>query len=1093
MAVDQPSLARAETGDGAGMRIRRKIELAGLAVALAGGVSGTAEAGDRTVSTAITTPLVTSNPDGTSVAGDITVAQTGSITVTTGQTAITVDSGNDVLLNDGSLLANNANNTTGIRIVGGNVGPNTVENSGAINLIEDYAPTDTDSDGNLDGNFATGTDRHGIFLQAGPTFTGDVINSGSIVVEGNNSSGITLNSLLTGDLNSTGVVNVTGDNSYGIAINGGITGDALITGGVAIRGQNTVGVHVNGAIGGQLSISGVYTATGYLSAFPVADQGTLDPDDLEQSGSALLINGSVAGGITVEGVGAENDEDDDHDTQLNEADDNAGATVSQFGSAPTMLIQANGSNLVVGAGTEGYGLLLRGALISNGVFLGVDSTALRIEGDGLGATATITGGIAVDNRVSATARDADAFGLVMGSDAIAPLLQVRGSVVASTTSDPAFAAYGVLLESGSNVATITNSGLIAATYLGETGNAVAISDQSGTLTTITNSGQIVANIAATDSDLTDNIPPPAITGSAIAIDLSSSSANVVVSQIAPTVFTDDDSTDNTVAEPARIAGDILFGSGNDTLNLLSSTIAGDVAFGAGADTFNVNNGGIYTGHITDTDGQLTINVQNGALNYSGGTLTITSATFGADSQFNPLLSGVPSETTNITATGSVTFAAGAELTPVVPTGLPVFGSHVFLTANQMFGAANVVGAITGAGAPFLYDISIDTTNPIVEGGANALEAAFELKTPAELGLSANQAVALDPILAALRLDDNAAAAMASITTQYEFYDAYEDLMPNYADGATEVAATAIQQMQSATSNRMSATRMQGLDEVSVWGQEIAYGLNREPPSANAQAFRGHGFGFAAGIDGPTNNGGIFGLSASFIASQVEEPGRPEGEISAWFGQANAYYATAMGPIDLDFVAGLGAGKMQSRRFVEIGNPVAFSALSEADWMAFEGHGSIRASVPLAISNAFTVTPQAALTYVGISEEGYEEEGGGAAIDYAVDGVFSQRLWADVGVEFAANMRFGERTIVSPRLYAGYRANTLNAETERTVQFVSGGAPFTLTDEGVGNGGPLIGIGFDATNGYSTFSLGYEGEFGDQIERHSINAAIRFRF
>ena len=46
---------------------------------------------------------------------------------------------------------------------------------------------------------------------------------------------------------------------------------------------------------------------------------------------------------------------------------------------------------------------------------------------------------------------------------------------------------------------------------------------------------------------------------------------------------------------------------------------------------------------------------------------------------------------------------------------------------------------------------------------------------------------------------------------------------------------------------------------------------------------------------------------------------------------------------------------------------------------------------------------------------------------------------------------------------------------------------------VGDGGPLIGIGFDATNGYSTFSLGYEGEFSDQIERHSLNAAIRFRF
>ena len=1074
------------------MRIRRKIHLAGLAVALAGGVAGTAEAGDRTVSTAIDTPLTTSNPDGSGIAGDITVATGGSITIDAGETAITVNSSNDVLI-DGSITATtNSNSVTGISIIGGNVGPNTVENSGSINFLEDYTITDTDADGNLDGNFAVGQDRHGIFLQAGPTFTGDVINSGSISIEGNLSSGITLNGPLDGELNSSGGISVVGDNSYGIAINGGVTGDVIVSGGMTIRGQNSVGLHVNGDIGGQLSLSGTYSVTGYLQT-GVSNEALLDLDDTEQSGSAILVNSSVAGGITLEGVGVENDEDDDHDGEKNEANDNAGVVVNQFGSAPAMSIQANGSNLVVDPGAEGYGLLIRGSLGALGVFNGFEATGLHIEGDGLGATATINGGISVDNSIGVNSRGANSYGIHMGADSITPLLQVRGSVLAATNSDPAFTAYGIRLESGASVGTINNTGIIGTTYFGETGDSIAISDASGSVSTITNSGTISAIIAATDSDLTDDIPPPPITGSAIAIDVSASNSGVLVRQIAPTVFTDDDTFDDIVANPPKIEGDILFGTGGDTLDLEFGTVVGNVAFGAGADTFSIDGGAVFTGSFTDTDGALALNVQQGTLNFTGGTVTITSATFGADSQFNALLSSVPSETTNITATGAVTFAAGAQLSPIVPAGLPTFGSQVFLTAGQMFGAANVIDLDGIDGGSFLYDIIIDTTNPIVEGAANGLEATFDLKTTTELGLSANQAIAFNPILAALRLDGDAAAAMAAITTEEEFYDAYEDLMPNYAEGATEIAATAIQQMQSATSNRMAATRMQGLNEVSVWGQEIAYGVNRQPPNRNAQEFRGHGFGFAAGIDGPTNNGAMFGLSASFIASEVDEPGRPEGEISTWFGQANAYYATAMGPVDLDFIAGLGAGKMQSRRFVEIGNPVAFSAITEADWMAYEGHGAIRASVPLAISDVFTITPQAALTYVGISEDGYEEEGGGAAIDYRVDSVFSQRLWADIGVELSANMRFGSSTIVSPRIYGGYRANALDSESDRTVAFVSGGAPFTLTDEGVGDGAPLIGIGFDATNGYSTFSLGYEGEFGDQIERHSINAAIRFRF
>lgn len=1074
------------------MRIRRKIQLAGLAAVLAGGVSGTAEAGDRVVSTAITTPLTTSNPDGSAVAGDIEVTSAGSITVGAGQVAITVNTGNDVLINDGTLASTvGADHVTGILIQGGNVGPNTVENSGTISLVEDYTQTDTDSDGNLDGNLAIGTDRHGIFLQAGPTFTGNIINSGTISIEGNNSSAVTLNSLLTGNFTNSGSISVVGDNSFGIAINGGVTGDAIIGGNGTVRGENSTAIHVNSAVGGELSINGSWNVLAYPSLVVPADQGTLDPDDLEQSGPAILVNDNVAGGITIEGIGVENDINDDGDSEDNETDDNFSAVINLYGSTPAMLIQADGSNLTVGAGDEGYGLLVRGQITSQGIFDGFSATALRIAGDGLGSTTTITGGVSIDSVLSTNAQEANAQTLVFGQDAITSLLQVRGSIFANSNADGVALARAVLLESGASVPTLTNSGLIQANSFGEQGSAAAVTDLSGTLTSITNTGQIIALIIPTDDDLTDDIPPPDPTGTAVAIDVSNAGSGVLLQQLAPVVFTDDDTTDDSVASTARMVGEIRLGAFADTFNLYSGTVAGNIAFGNGADNFNIDGGAIYTGSITDSDGALSINVQDGTLNFSGGTLNITSATFGADSTFNPFLSLTPGESTNITA-GTVTFASGAVLAPVVPEGLPVNGTTTFLTATTgMFGAGNVVGPVNGAITPFLYSLTIDATNPIVEGAPNALEATFQLRTPVQLGLTANETIAFEPILAALRLDPAASAAIAGLTDQGQFFDAYGDLMPQYSDGATEVAMTAIRQMQSATSNRMAATRMQGLDEVSVWGQEIAYGVEREPPNRNAQAFRGNGFGFAGGIDGPTDNGGLFGLSLSFIASEVEEPSRPEGQISAWFGQANAYYATAVGAIDLDFVAGLGGGKMTSERSVEIGT--AFSAVSEADWTSLEGHGSARASMPLALSRNFTITPQAALTYAGISQGGYTETGGGAAVDLEVDDQFSQRLWADVGVEFAANMHFGSQTVVSPRIYAGYRANVLDSESERTVRFVSTGTPFTLTDEGVGDGGPLIGIGFDATNGYSTFSLGYEGEFSDQIERHSLNAAIRFRF
>jgi len=1072
------------------MRIN-KIQLAGLAVMLAGVTATGASAEDVTISSSTTTPVSTSDPNPAAPveAGDITVASGGSITVTAGQTAITVDSSNDVT-NEGQINSNDANNTTGILLQGGNTG--TIESTGSFSLIESYTATDADSDGDIDGVFAQGTNRHAIFLQAGPAFVGDITASGAITVEGNNSSGITLNGPLTGNLSSSGSINIVGDNSAAVIINDSVSGDVSIRSSVSVRGEDSSGLVVNGQVGGELIVNGAWTVSGFRSLSRPADISDLDADDLLIGGPAIAVRDNVLGGITIQGIGVEDDLDDDDDGLTDEGgdtDDDASASITSFGSGEALLIEADGSNVVIGATAEGFGLHVQGGLGASGVYDNVDATALRIVGVG-GSTVTIADGIALDGSVQAAAINADARAVVLGADSIISELLIRKTVTSIVSSDNVQTASAVLIESGASLPLLTNSGTMRAQLLGEIGDAVVITDNSNTLATINNTGTISAQIFATDSDLTDDIPAPPITGNAVAIDVSASTIDVTLTQSADVPFTDEDGVDDDVnlRPDTLIQGAILFGSGNDTVNLLDGRIEGDIEFGVGADDMLIDNGAVYVGSITDSDGILDIDVQDGTLQHAGGTLDFTTANFGADSILGVTLSEVVGESTFLHATGGVTFLAGAEIIPIVPDGLPVSGSHIFLTADGgLTGAANVIGPVSGVGSPFLYNLEIDT----VFGDPNSLETSYVIKTTTELGMNANQASAFDPIIVALRLNDDAAAAFAALDSADTFYDAYADLMPSYAAASSELAATAIQQAQSATTNRMANTRLQGLDEVSVWVQEIAYALERTPATPNGQEFSGSGFGLAAGIDGPLDSGAIFGLSASFLASEAEEPSRPEGEISSWFGQANAYFGTAMGPVDLDFVVGGGFGKMRSRRFIEIGP--SFEAYTEADWWAYEGHGAARASLPLALSATFIITPQAALTYVFLSEQSYEEEGGGAAFDLEADSANSQRLWGDVGVDFSARWRMRSGGIVAPRLYVGYRANVLDEEAERTFQFVSGGSSFTLQDEGLGDGGPLIGLGLDATNGYSTISVGYEGEFGDQIERHSLNASLRFRF
>lgn len=1078
------------------MRIN-KLHLVGLAVAAIGVTANGARAEDLTIGSATTTPVETADPvaGGLVEAGNVTINSGGSITVGAGEAAVTVNSDNDVT-NNGTLASNNANNSTGIFVTGGRTG--TILNNGAISLLEDYTLADGDNDGDLDGGFAdpASTGRHGIWVDSGG-FAGD-ITSATMTIEGNNSAGIRIDGLLTGNLTNTGSVSITGDNSQAFLIQGGATegidGDVILRGTVNVRGTNSSGLVLDAPIinGGELRINGGWTVTGFHHTIRPPDVSDFDADDLQNGGSALAVHYSVAGGITIEGQGVEEDPDDDGDGESDEADDNASAAINVLGSSPAIWIAADPSaNLVLGPNGSGFGFQNRGAVNALGVYDGFDATALRIEG--LGGSTVDANDITNDNLMVARAVEADAYGIYVGANATVSTLFNRHTLTSASVSDTAQTAYGVYIDAAGAVPIINNSGTLRSLLTGNLGDAIAIVDLSGTLTTINNSGTISAAVTPTGGG-------PA-TGQAIAIDVSAASGPVTITQTAPTPFTDDDAVDDDAESlpPVQIQGNILLSANADVVDLLEGEIRGDISFGNGADVFNIDNDATFVGQLIDSDGDLAITVTDGLLDVRGGTSNITSASFAADGRLNVLISDVPAESTLIVASGAVTFAPGSTVSAIVPAGIPVADTVTFLTANGgLFGGANVTGPITGSGVSYLYNLAVQLSNPLVidggtavDGDPNSLVLDYQIKTPAQLGMNTNQGAALNPILEALRQDDAAANAFVSLSTQSEFFDAYEDLMPSFSSAATELAATAVQQMQSATTNRLAATRLHDLDDVSIWAQEIAYGLTREPATIEGQEYKGYGFGFAGGIDGPLNNGGLFGLSVSFITSEVEEAGRPEGEIAATFGQANAYFGTAMGPFDLDFVAGLGAGKLQSRRFVEIGD--SYSASTEADWWSYEGHGAVRVSAPMSLGNTFVITPQTALTYVFLSEESYEEAGGGAAIDYAADSTTSQRLWGDVGVELSARFRRGAQTVIAPRLYAGWRANLIDEEAERTFRVISTGDEFTLTDEGLGDGGPLVGIGVDASNGYSTFTLGYEGEFGDQIERHSLNAAVRFRF
>src|SRR4051794_34417174 len=196
----------------AGMRMRAnnrgldfmRFLLASTGLGAVAAVLAMPAAAEQVISNAVTTPVTTG-----SFNDNIRISSTGSVKPA-GGAAVTINS-NDSVKNEGAIAIKGANGSTGI-LANTNLAGD-ITNTRTITLDEDFTPTDTDSDGDIDGPFAQGNSRFGIHLLGGGTYTGNISNSGTITIEGNQSAGITVDSALTGSFTTTGTVSVLGNDS----------------------------------------------------------------------------------------------------------------------------------------------------------------------------------------------------------------------------------------------------------------------------------------------------------------------------------------------------------------------------------------------------------------------------------------------------------------------------------------------------------------------------------------------------------------------------------------------------------------------------------------------------------------------------------------------------------------------------------------------------------------------------------------------------------------------------------------------------------------------------------------------------------------
>lgn len=1122
-----------------------------------------AAAQTATIDTETSTSVATSTADGGEPA-DIEITDDGSILIEQidDSTAVTVDSDNSVN-NDGTIQIDESDNSVGILIEADRSG--NITGSGSIYLYEDYERADDDDDDDLDGPLAIGANRTAILLQSGGTHTGDIVlDAGAdIDVEGNQSYGIRLQSDLDGDLLIDGTISVLGDEARGIRAEQAINGDVLISGAIDARGENAQAIELESDVGGALTFESLVSSSGFVSTgltnyvAPTAiDDDTpaivdrIDAEDLLDNAGAVAIRGSVAGGILINGnvdsfVSEEDSEDETKDTIEDYDENRSTGTISSVGSGTALLIAAEGADLVIGTVVEtvrdtldddedddvtetlatfnyDQGLINRGVINANGLNIGFDATALQIEGAADGtADVLINGGIDNSGTIQAAAVNADAVAASFGAGAQIGTLANSGDITARTIAVSTDSATALSIEAGASLTTIENNqGSISANTTGVSGSATAIRDLSGTLTRITNRGFITATLSSDGSETEE-------TGEAIAIDLSAHDAGTgatLIQQRATAVddINGDESIDSDDVVTPSIVGDILFGAGDDTFQLLAGSVAGDTDFSIGDADFTIasatysgdaqfasgnhvltasnanvfgawsfensaaditfQNGSVFSGSLSSNASTLALTVSDSDLTFDAGNRTaLSNLSISGESDLTFNIDPADTDGAVLSVAGTAVLGSNVSITPVLEAIARDPFSQVLVSADALtFGGTFDSDQISSI--PFLYNLDLSQTD-------TELELFFDLKTADELELDDNQARAYTALTDVFVLDEELGAAIATIDDGDEFHQVFDLLLPQRTNASQQFLATQWNAAFGALNDHLSLLEFTDPDETGIWVQEYFYSLDEDTSDQNP-GYNGDGFGLALGLDrsfGPIDR---IGAMITLASGSFEEKTGGYNPISTTSTGIGLYAMESLGPLQLRLAGQISNVGFTSNRDYDLDELIY---QINGDWSGVSQSMSVAAVSEFDFGWAY-LRPEVSADWFATNQDGYTETGSASS-----DSLFaevSEVETDELGV--AANLVLGREidlggAIMRAELNGGYRSVASSTPYSATVSFLGSEESFDLFAPEGASEAALFGVSLTGDGGLVSSKLGYDMKVTEDSVSHVLGGTIRLKF
>ena len=1010
-------------------------------------------AGQALAQTTITSD--TTAPLATSKAGDVTVNAGGTIKPASG-VAVTVDS-NNAVSNSGLIQFQDKSNVTGVQVLGGVTA--TVTNNATLE-VDDTSTATTDSRGIVHGAFASGSGRFGIRLTGPGTVTGAVTNAstGVITMRGDDSAGIALETNLTGSLISQGSVTIQGSNAYGIHATGAIGGDLTIAGTITAAGQNAQALSVSD-VAGAVNINGTVSATGYRYTTRSTDPNflaALTADDLYQGGATVTVAGSVGKGILLDSVTT---------TDSTGAASTVAASLASYGSAPALIVGAAGRNITVGnvgTGTDAYGVEIKGSAFGSGVYDGVASTGVQLGV--AGGKVDTTGGVRIVGSVGATSYAADSTALHINGGVTAPLLRNEGAIASVMSSDATgVSARALVIEAGANTAALQNTGTITAAVTGQKGNVAAIIDRSGSLVEVENINIIEATRTLSSST-------EAVTGQAIAMDLSANTSGVHIVQTDP--------SGGTITP--TIVGKILTGSGADRLEFLAGKVTGDLTLGAGANALTVDGGATVTGGLTAQGGTLALKVGTGALTINTASqLALTSLSLGAASQTVLTIDAANSGATRMDVAGSASIANGAKIGLRFASLLQNSATYTLIHANSLTSGAidtSLLGSV-----PYLYTASLTT-----DLAAGSVNATVIRKTAQQLNLPTNTAAAYDPIVAAVNRDVGLRGALLAQTDRAGLINLYNKLLPQHSSSIFDATEATIQAFAKPVDDRQDPAGK------GFWMQETNLGLFSDGQT-DEPGYKAWSFGVVAGYELPARALGVLGVTVGASTSTIF-PDDAEGAANLHedMMEAGVYWRISRGGFSANARVAGDYVKVSSDRVLSIlgGDGLAVNRTATGGWSGYAFNARVMGSYEAHFGKVY-VRPLASLDYVSLMEGSYTESGGGDGLNMAVQSRTSSRVSAFAGV--AVGALFGPQHDWGPEALIGYKGVASQNLGVTTARFVSGGDAFNLRADDVSGSGAVAHLALKGENGSGAFAIEGGAETRNGLSIYDLRLAGHVQF